>query len=289
MKHRMQLHRTRTYLLAMALVAVVTTTGQPVWAHGSFHQNASLLTKQIKEEPRNARLYLERGELHRIHGDAKAALSDYARALRFDADLSEVFFARAMLLLEQGDAGMALEDVDRFLARNEGHGQGLFLRGQVLCELNRVCDAVAVMDIAIVSMEQPRPEHFVTRARVIRHMDGGSIEEAIAGLDQGMKLLGTVASMQLEAVELESARGQFDLAIERLDTLNDQYERKDLLLVRRGQVYEAAGQQMEAESLYTEALDSILELPAYRRNKEETRELEVLLRQKLAVGEEGLR
>jgi tetratricopeptide (TPR) repeat protein len=281
--------RVRKYLLAVSVVVLAGITGQPVWAHGSFHENLDLLTKQIKQEPRNADLYLERGELHRLHGDVKAALSDYNRALRFDGELSQVFFARAMLQLEQGSPDKAIGDVSQFLARNPGHGQGLFLRGQILCELDRISEAVAVMDIAIISMDVPKPEHFVTRARVIHDMADGSIAEAIDGLDRGMELLGPVASMQLEAGHLESARGEFDRAIERLDTLSDQYARKDLLLVRRGQVHEAAGSRMEAESLYTEALEVILALPAHKRNADRTRELETLVREKLAVNEEGLR
>ena len=54
----------------------------PVLAHAAILDRIAALDDRIARRPEDPALYLQRGELHRLHRDWKAALADYQRARR---------------------------------------------------------------------------------------------------------------------------------------------------------------------------------------------------------------
>src|SRR5262245_7785095 len=71
----------------------------PGLAHGDLHEQIAAATSQIEKNPKNAELYLKRGELHRAHEDWDAALADYERAAILNPKLIVVDLARGKVLL----------------------------------------------------------------------------------------------------------------------------------------------------------------------------------------------
>ncbi|MEL7342274.1 MAG: hypothetical protein AAGM67_17460, partial [Bacteroidota bacterium] len=70
-------------------------------AHGSIHELIAKISKQIEQEPRNAKLYLQRGEYYRIDQDFDAAYADFCFAERLDTSLHiEVSYHLAQLFSE---------------------------------------------------------------------------------------------------------------------------------------------------------------------------------------------
>jgi tetratricopeptide (TPR) repeat protein len=281
-------HLGKVWQVAVCFLAVVAAAAT-LYAHGPLHRQIEEITRQIRVEPDNPGLYLQRGELYRLGGSWSAALADYDRAGRLDPELHEVHLSRALLFHERSHPDAALEAVDRFMEHEPAHGEAVFLRARVLAQLGRRGEAVRDMDHAIKIMRPRKPAQFLERARLVAtwenvDLDGTyAIERAIRGLDDGMKQLGVVVSLQLYAIELEEARGAYDQALERLDMLEDQHTRKEALLARRGRILEAAGRWLEAQVAYTEALDAIALLQPRLRNTGAIEELESFVRSKLAI------
>jgi len=91
-----------------------------VRAHESLHEQIAAITAKIKKDPKNASLYLQRGELHRLHRDWIHAAADYDRAARLQPDLMVVDLARGKMLFESGRFHHARFILDRFLSQQPG-------------------------------------------------------------------------------------------------------------------------------------------------------------------------
>ena len=76
----------------LSAIAVSLAVSAFVSAHGPLHAQIEEVSRRIAQAPREAALYLKRGELHRLHTDWAAALADYRRARlldpRLDASIS---------------------------------------------------------------------------------------------------------------------------------------------------------------------------------------------------------
>ncbi len=268
-------------------VTILTTASAGLYAHGPLHEQIEGISRHIEEQPRNARLYLRRGELYRLDENAAAAEADYERAARLDPALHEVHLALGQLHFDEGHAGKALTHVNVYLTYEPDRADAIFLRARALAELDRRHDAIRAMDRAIERTSKPLPVHYLERARLAVQSTGDAIDRAILGLDEGIARLGPVATLQWYAIDLEAARGRYDEALVRLDRLATQYNRKEVLLKRRGELLETAGRWMEAQAAYTEALDAVDALSTRTRHTSSTMELESFLRNKLrATGPE---
>jgi len=254
-------------------------------AHGPIHEQIAALTNLLKEDPQNAALYLKRGELHSYHRHWPAALADYERAALLDPTLPAVNFARGKTLLQAGSPGQAKSALDRFLAKHPEHAEALATRARVLVILGERLAATADYTRAIAAMEslgRPKPEYYLERARALTAEGGDHADEALRGLDEGVRRLGPIVPLQLLAIQLELTGKRYDAALARLDTLASQSARKESWLVRRGEILEQAGRAAQARLAYEQALAAIESLPARHRTTETTAKLEAQIRAALA-------
>src|SRR2546428_1170647 len=90
-------------------------------AHGDLHERIAALSEQIADAPGNARLYLQRAELHRQHEDWTAALADCDKAAELDPGITDVDLLRGRTLLECGQPREALPVLERFLIKFPDH------------------------------------------------------------------------------------------------------------------------------------------------------------------------
>jgi tetratricopeptide (TPR) repeat protein len=239
------------------------------------------ITKQIKREPRNASLYLKRGELHRLHKDWDEALTDYNRAARLDPHLDEVNLARGRLYFDTGKLDQAKSLFDRYLAAHPCDVEALMTRVQLLVKLNQPLLAAEDYTRAIEAMERPKPEHYIERAQLL--LSGGERyrDQAIRGIDEGIRKLGPIVTLELFAIEIEIADGKYDAAIARVERMEKQTARKEVWLARRGEILVKALRTDEAREAFKAALAAIESLPAYHRRTRATLELEERVRSAL--------
>jgi tetratricopeptide (TPR) repeat protein len=250
-------------------------------AHEGLHEQIVAITAKIKRDPKNASLYLQRGELHRLHRDWNRAAADYDQAARLRPDVKIIDLARGKMLFESGRFKRARLTLDRFLSQQPGHYEGLITRARVLSRIGLRDDAVNDFTQALAKSAVPDPDLYIERALVTAE-DEKRIDEALIGLDEGIKRLGPLVTLQLSAIDLELRRQNYDAALARLEAVTSQSERKETWLVRRGEILKLAGRQEEARAAFNAALAAIDSLPFERRQSRAVTTLQ--LRARSALG-----
>ena len=247
------------------VILCVAFTVELARGHEGVDEHIVALTAKIKRDPKNATLYLQRGELYRVHRNWRRAAADYDRAARLQPSLIIVDLARGRMFFESGRFSRAKFVLDRFLRQRPSDAEGLTTRARVLAKLAARTEAVDDFTQAIALMQPPEPELFLERAEVLAD-DTRTIPEALRGLDEGIKRLGPLVTLQLAAIDIELRGRNYDAALTRLDLIAAQSERKETWLVRRGEILKAAGRIEEARDAFNAALVAIDSLPPARRH-----------------------
>ncbi len=237
-----------------------------VYGHGELSGQIDDLSADLLEHPGDPSLYLRRGHLLALHGEPERANADYLAALEMRADYFEVHLARGELLLSQGRPGDAIEAIDLYLEIDPGNGKAWHIRAQGLALLGRKTEAIDAYDRLINLCRRPIPEYYIGRATLAAALGADHIDEAVAGLEEGIARLGPVLTLNSLAIDFDMRIGKYDKALARLQLIETQYGRKEGLYARRGNILLAAGRLMEAGAEYSNAFAAIDELPPHRRD-----------------------
>src|SRR5258706_2361460 len=240
------------------------------------------LTEQIAKQPRNPELFLSRGDLYRAQQNWDAAQADYDQAITLNPMVEMVDFLRGRMFLEANWPLSAKVALDRFLARQTNHVEALILRARTLTRLENRLAAARDYTRAIELTTESRPELYLERAEALAAEGGGYARDALHGLDEGIKKLGPVVSLQLGAIDLEVKQKQYDGALARVDSLAETSPRKETWLARKGEILQQAGRNDQARAAFNSALDALNTLPPGRRNVPAMAELEKRIREQLA-------
>lgn len=255
----------------MKKLLIVLFLTSSLFAHDEVEEQIELVSRQIAADPENAMLYVQRGELHRLHEDWPAAHADLDRAAKLDPSLTIVHYARGMVELESGRPAAAKVLLDRFLELQPRHSQAHLARARALVRLNQPEAAVADYYAAIASMQPPTPDLYHERAKLLASL--GRVDEAIGSLDAARSTLGTVTSLQRLAIDLELAAGRYDGALARVNALAARAQRKEAFLALKGDILAKAGRLEEAQATYRETLALIAALPETHRHSAAVRQL----------------
>jgi tetratricopeptide (TPR) repeat protein len=98
------------------------------------------------------------------------------------------------------------------------NADALVLRARAQVQLGEPARAIADYDAALnaTNAAAELPDLYLERARALAGMKRW--EDAIRGLDAGMKRLGATPSLAFPAIEYERQRGAFDAALTRLES-----------------------------------------------------------------------
>ncbi len=260
--------------LVVLSLSILLVTPSGARGHGDIHLQIQEVTKRIEHDPINGDLYLKRGELHRAHQDWDAAEADYDQARALNPKLVILDLVQGKMFLEANWPFSAKVALDRFLIRHTNHVDALITRARVLVKLGRRLEAAQDYSKAIAGAAQPQPETFLERSQALTGEGQAYFEEALRGLDEGIKKLGPLVVLQLYAIDVELKRKRFDTALARLESVAAQSPRKETWLARRGEILQQAGRLKEAREAYQEALKAMAALPPARRQVPKMLELE---------------
>ena len=239
------------------------------------------LSLQIYTNASDARLFFERGELHRLHSDWPAAKADFDTALVLKPDFFPVELARARLFVDSGQTNQALNAFGIYLNAATNDATARVERARVLSRLGNLDEALKDYAVAIAAAE-PQPEYFIERAELF--VRRGRVDEAIRGIDEGLRRLGNIVSLQTRACELELSTGNADAAVKRLETICAQSNRPELWLERKGNILREAGRTGEARDAYMASFQAIAKLPLRLQAADQME----LLRGRLAANLRGM-
>lgn len=242
-------------------------------AHADLILQIEELTKSIDKDPNNVELYLRRAHLRREHLEYDLANTDIEKAYLLSTNLAQIDLMRGRLYLEWGWPLSAKACLDRYLEREPRSADALVLRARVLNQLNLQRSSIKDYDQALKLMPEPGPDLFVERAQALMTQGREQWEDAVRGLDDGLKRLGPLVTLQLFAIDAELKLGRFDSAIGRVDKIAERSPRKETWLARRGEILIQAGRSSEALKAYQAAQLALQTLPPTRRNVPAMQEL----------------
>ncbi|MFQ5930950.1 MAG: tetratricopeptide repeat protein [Nitrospiraceae bacterium] len=248
-------------------------------AHGTFRERIGRLNRQIKQDPRNAELYLTRAGIYRNRGEWDAALADIDRAAQLDPDRRDVDYFRGRVFLAADQPQKAEAALRRFLETAPDHPAARVARARALAKLGRHLEAAEEYTHAIQHAPVPIPEYYLERAQALAHGGEEHHGEAIRGLDEGMVRLGPLVTLALAAIELEVEGGRFDAALARLERVATRAPHQEAWLARRGDILERAGRKQAARESFQLALAEIGRLPSHRRKTKAMVRLEACVRE----------
>jgi len=265
---------------AGALALALALAG-PVRAHEGLHEQIAEVSARIARSPNDANLYLKRADLRRMHEEWSGALGDYRAAEKSSPTLIGIPLGRGLLWLARGRDERAIKELDKVVLAAPNHVEALVARARAFAGLGKGRESAADFSAAIAVAQQPEPEWYLERAQALATLASGGVDEAISGLDEGLRRFGPLPTLGLYAVELEQSRGKFDAAIARLDALRANASRQETWWERIGDVQARAGRIADAHSSYAKAQQALLVLPERLRDLPATQALAIRLKDKL--------
>lgn len=234
--------------------------------HDGLHEQIAAVTLKIERQPRDPALYLQRANLYRLHRDWDAAVSDLERARERGAGGDQLDLLRGRLYLDLGWLQSARLFVERYVAAHPRDPAGVELLALALAQAGQHGAAADRYGELIALSPQPLPEYYIARAQARAAVGPEHVDRALAGLDEGVRRLGPIVTLQQLAIELELSRGGFDAALERLATVAAQSGRQERWLLQRGEILLQAGRRAEAREALEACLEAIAGLRARHRN-----------------------
>ncbi|MEN8106602.1 MAG: tetratricopeptide repeat protein [Pseudomonadota bacterium] len=262
------------------LLLSATVFSSSVFGHAGIQEEIKEITRLIRQDPANAQLYLQRGDLYRIHQDWDHAREDFHKALQAGTDDASAETGLGRTCFDQGLHQQALAHLNRALALQPGNVRALVTRAKTWRVLGKPLATAADYTRAIRQFQSPReplPEYYLQRARAYAAAGDPHIGQALQGLDEGMQVLGNIQTLALYAVELETQRGNVEAALERLDTILAGSPRRESLLLQRGDILLAANRNAEAQQEFLAAQAAIAALPLQRRHTRSMQQLAAAL------------
>lgn len=253
--------RLRATLLALGMLAAgVGVIISDLRAHGDDQVLVAALSEELARAP-DADLFIRRGELFRHLREWAKAEADFDAAAKFAPELALVDYFRARLSLESGAPEKAKTFVDRYVAKAPQEAEGRFLRGDILAVLGDFAAGALEYAEGIRRAPRPQPQHYLQQARFLAAAPEADIAQALASLDAGIARLGPLVVLVEAAIALELERKNYDAALSHIATAMEHTPRREIWLVRRGDVLATSGRLREAAEAYRAALSAIERLP----------------------------
>lgn len=266
----------------IALAIVLSFASARSAAHDDIRAQIEAVTARISESPDDAHLFLKRGQLYQLRKAWKAGLADFDRAARLEPSLDSVDLARGRLLFDAGRPKPAEVSLNRFLRKHADAGAAWLTLARVHRRLGRHAEAALDFTRAIDHLNEPKPGHYLERARALAALGDDAIDLALRGLDDGIHRLGLLVTLQTYAIKLNLRVRDYDAALQRLETISARSRRKERWLAYRGDILMSAGRNAAARGAYERALAAIGILRPRHRMTKAVRVLDEHIRAALA-------
>jgi len=233
------------------------------FAHGAYHEVIARLSAQIANDPARSDLLFHRAGVHLDHEDTAACLADLDHLDRTAPGRHPTDLLRGEALLKSGNPKVALPVLERFIATHPPQARSLTARARVLRALGQADASISDYRAALALGERPEPDAVQELAEALAAT--GLQREAADTLANAIATLGPVPSLVLKALDAELAAGDFDAALERIETMQKTAPRPEPWMARRARVLTQAGRGTAATQAWRELSTHLAALPNLER------------------------
>ena len=255
--------------------------GSTALGHGDTHEQVAMLDGLLEENPDHVASLLERADLYRRHRDFEAALVDLNRVRLLSPTSNTVYLLTGLTLLEQGKFKEAESALQTFLGRSSDSVRGHVALAKVLTQQERYLSAAQAYELAIENQATPSPDHYLLRAHAYIAAGEPYLSRALEGLEEGVELLGPLITFQRLAIEIEIDQGKHQDAIERVNMILVDADRKESWLVKKASILYSIGRLEEAIRQFRLAERTIESLPRRLRTTPAIRALQKTINENL--------
>lgn len=242
----------------------MTQTAAVLRAHGTYHDLITLLDQEKARHPEDATLHLRYAALHLEHQDWQSALVSLEQGRRQGVAESELALLQGQSLAQARQWQGAKTSLDTYLSAHPGNLIALIERARVLTQLNLKEAALADYRLALQSHERQQPELFIETAEALASAKHG--DEALQVLAAGETKFGPVPQLVQKAIDLELAAERHDLALRRIDRMQQIMPRPEPWMLKRASVLAQAGRFEDAQAAFIQLRGHIANLPLQERS-----------------------
>jgi tetratricopeptide (TPR) repeat protein len=248
----------------------------PAQAHEPGLEKIKSITAQLAKHGDSPQLYIQRARLFQDEQHWSKAMSDFNKAAELEPGNANINLDRARLTYEAKEYMRALDFIDLYLLQHESSTESLLIKARSFRELQQYKQAIKFFELALSNLpdtdDSPLPEWYVELASLYKIT--GDKNKALQAYQQGIDRLGPLSVFQVKAIELEVDLELYGSALNRIDQILSQSQRKDIWLARRADIMAQAGLQQDAQQSYQQAYAALQQLPQRLRNLPVTRKLE---------------
>lgn len=268
----------RGFLIAVILLPVLSLQAH---AHGT---HSSLMTKidaQLAESPADGGLWYQRAVLEFEHEDFPAAAEDFSKAEKFAPGEYAVLWWQGRIFDATGKTKEAKAAMDLYLAKTPDHWGALASRARVWMKLGAAEQALADFRASLSNCPDVQPDLVQEVAQAFA--SHGRVGEAVGILENGLKRIGQVPSLQLKLLEIEVQAGRYDSALSRIGGFQNAAARQEPWMEKRAIILAQAGKTAESQVAWRALIRHLKFLPPAERDSHSMILLAERARQALAV------
>lgn len=240
------------------LIPVLTGfTVNAVIAHPGQHEQLNRVNRAIEQQPRQQRLYVQRGAIYTEGGQYPEAQADFQTAEQL-GPVALVAMERGVLYYRMGELDRAMASLNQFIEAYPGNFRAYEYRARIARGMGNYAEAVDDLRRYFQVLNKPHPGNYISAADMLVELD--RTREALALLDQGVDKLGTNPQLQRRAIELELTLNNTSQAITRQQKLRVALGGNANWKVEMAELLQRDNRYRQADKLLLEAEQELLEL-----------------------------
>ncbi len=263
--------------LLPTLLSLLLTTST-LHAHPSIDLRLEHINARLTAQPDDAELLTDRGNAYLEHDEKQLALDDLTRATAREPTLGSAWYYRARTELAMGKFDDALTSNSRLIALYSGQSNsqaligGLFQQGEIYVASGQPKRAAESYQQAISAEHNTSPEHYLQFIDALQQSQ--QYDAAIKAVQAAIQAHGNLPQILEKAADIELAHHRPAAALHWLDTLLEQPQRHEYLLLRKARIQRGMNDEAAAQASLEAALKAIQSLPKTQRYNEATLTLE---------------
>ncbi|WP_405293242.1 tetratricopeptide repeat protein [Algibacter sp. Ld11] len=197
------------------LYGIFLITASFLHAHGSLTKRIEEKTVEIKKEPKNSKLYFDRGYLYEQHEEFNKAIKDYLSSEKLGNSNTLLHYRKAQAYYQNNQLNKALISSNFHLEKDSVDVKINKLHAQILVQLKKYNRALKYYGYFIKNTIDITPDDVIEYSEIYLAMDSSNYPQALEILEFGLKKLGeNTFSLQLQKLEYLEAAHKIDEAIE---------------------------------------------------------------------------
>jgi len=226
--------------------------------HGDYHEVVVAMTAEIQADPENPLLYYQRAVLHKGHYKYEDAINDYHKCISIDSSLVSTYLDLADIHTIQNQTDSSFYYLETFKKWKEPVPKYFEIESRLFAKISDWEKAIDSQKKSIaLKTEHLRPEDITVLSDLFLSKDPIDYDGAINSIEMGIEKKGNLISLREERLNLLIEAKYYNEALLELDSLIEEFARKEKWLIKKGEVYYEAKRISESKETFLTALKTI--------------------------------